>query len=569
MLKQSLLSLLVAVALTGGLLVACAPAAPPPEPLLSLPTPAELAELPPTPTLSQPDQPPPPTNDLTGQPTPLVPPTSQPPPSMLWEVALSPAVPPALAEEVRRVLASDDRFTETAWEVGKQVHLIVVPDGERFLAEWVYVVAGSFDTVRDGVTLAELASWPVLWGDAATTAVFAPSFPTLTSTPDIPSDLWAQTDALALLPFDQLTPDLKLMALDGVNPLYPNLPAGYPLTRSFGLLGEATAALALQTAWEEAGTPTTNRDENKLTRTAVTGVTALVRATAAQMESNGILWPGEEVAAVLQTADIAHISNEVSFVADCPFPNAYSSSLVFCSADKYLQLLTHLGTDVVELTGNHVNDYGSAQFARTIDMYETAGMKFFGGGRDLEEAHQPALFEHNGNKIAFVGCNPAGPPGAWATTTTAGSTPCGDYSLLKQQIAALRQEGYQVIATLQYPEHYDYVPMAQQKVDFRALTEAGATAVSGSQAHHVAGFGFYKNGKNGGFIHYGPGNLFFDQMDMMGTRQTVVANYIFYDGRLLSVNLWTGLIESYARPRLMTAEERAAFLQTLFAASDW
>jgi poly-gamma-glutamate synthesis protein (capsule biosynthesis protein) len=48
-----------------------------------------------------------------------------------------------------------------------------------------------------------------------------------------------------------------------------------------------------------------------------------------------------------------------------------------------------------------------------------------------------------------------------------------------------------------------------------------------------------------------------------------VDTYVIYDNRLLSVELWTGLIENYARPRQMTAEERAQLLQTLFQASGW
>ena len=74
---------------------------------------------------------------------------------------------------------------------------------------------------------------------------------------------------------------------------------------------------------------------------------------------------------------------------------------------------------------------------------------------------------------------------------------------------------------------------------------------------------------NGAFIHYGLGNLFFDQMDMLATRQAFVDTYVIYDGRLLSVELWTGLIENWARPRLLTAEERADLLNTVFAASGW
>ena len=112
---------------------------------------------------------------------------------------------------------------------------------------------------------------------------------------------------------------------------------------------------------------------------------------------------------------------------------------------------------------------------------------------------------------------------------------------------------------------YHYPPTPKQETDFQELIDAGATAVSGSQGHHAQGFDFY----NGGFIHYGLGNLFFDQMDMLGTRQTFVDTYTFYDNQLVNVDLWSGLIEDFSRPRLMTTEERAEALQTLFEASGW
>jgi poly-gamma-glutamate synthesis protein (capsule biosynthesis protein) len=58
-------------------------------------------------------------------------------------------------------------------------------------------------------------------------------------------------------------------------------------------------------------------------------------------------------------------------------------------------------------------------------------------------------------------------------------------------------------------------------------------------------------------------------MDRLGTRQTFVDIYTIYEGRLLSVTLWTGLIENYARPRMMTPAERGQLLELVFAASGW
>ncbi|HSH03349.1 MAG TPA: CapA family protein, partial [Anaerolineae bacterium] len=104
-----------------------------------------------------------------------------------------------------------------------------------------------------------------------------------------------------------------------------------------------------------------------------------------------------------------------------------------------------------------------------------------------------------------------------------------------------------------------------QQGHFHDLADAGAIGVSGSHAHHAQGFGF----RGDSFVHYGLGNFIFDQMDMLGTRQTFVDVYVFYQGRLLSVDIYTYLIEDYARPRPMTESERAEFLQTIFEFSNF
>ncbi|NMB86938.1 MAG: hypothetical protein GYA17_01185, partial [Chloroflexi bacterium] len=69
----------------------------------------------------------------------------------------------------------------------------------------------------------------------------------------------------------------------------------------------------------------------------------------------------------------------------------------------------------------------------------------------------------------------------------------------------------------------------------------------------------------------GLGNLFFDQMDIpvVGTRREFLDRHVFYDGRYISTQLLTAMLEDYARPRPMTAEERTQMLQDAFADSVW
>jgi len=90
--------------------------------------------------------------------------------------------------------------------------------------------------------------------------------------------------------------------------------------------------------------------------------------------------------------------------------------------------------------------------------------------------------------------------------------------------------------------------------------------VQGSQSHQAQTMEFY--GET--FIHYGLGNFFFDQMWSDGTRQEFVDRLTFYEGRLLSIDLRTAIMEEYGRPRPMTigdadpAADRQAFLQMMF-----
>ncbi len=78
------------------------------------------------------------------------------------------------------------------------------------------------------------------------------------------------------------------------------------------------------------------------------------------------------------------------------------------------------------------------------------------------------------------------------------------------------------IVTLQYQE--DYFPHATGTAirDFRPLAEAGAVIVNGSQSHVAKAMEFYANG----FIHYGLGNLFFDQPEFYITYDSFIQNII-------------------------------------------
>ncbi|MFN2146742.1 MAG: CapA family protein [Anaerolineales bacterium] len=448
------------------------------------------------------------------------------------------------------------------------------PEADQPLTNWIYALVARFPSTLDGMTLGELGMHWHGGSQDAGSFYLAPdtlaAIRTRLGEPDgsivhaVPPNTlltlgWTSSRMLSIVPFEELEPRWKVLTIDGWSPIQKTEPGeGYPLQVSFGLSGEPALRREVAAALD---LPVTNRDLDHMTVVLMTGVTALTRATAWQMERNGINYPAEKIRDWLLEPDLTHISNEVSFTPYCPFPDPSQEGLHFCSDPKYISLLEWIDVDLIELTGNHGNDYGKEAFRETLQLYDQEGWYTFGGGENLVDSMQPVLLEHHGNKLAFIGCNLPGPNYAFAGNLTPGAAPCDDQ--IFDTVAELRDQGFLTIFTYQWAENTAVT--TQQRAGFRRAVDAGAVIVSGSQAHQPMGMEFY----HGGFIHYGLGNLFFDQMQTLPTRQEFLDRHVFYDGRYISTELLTAMLENYAQPRPMTEGERSGFLQEMFQASGW
>jgi len=478
------------------------------------------------------------------------------------------SVPPALREQI--IGLNLPKNTNLSLDVAAS-------DGVNGICfQWIYALVAPFPTITDGVSSDELKSmwsggtistpllldestlkaFTAIWGEPSSGSVRSVASNQLLDT------VWNES-AWAIIPFESLEPKWKVLTVDGQSPIHKDFDSSkYPLVVDFSLQTSATI--------DSSSLTLSNYDASRLTTIIMTGVTALVRATAVTMELKGSLYPGEKMRDVFREADIMHVSNEIPFFTGCPYPKPQAGALVFCSDPKYMDLLTDIGTDVIELTGNHFADYGPYAVYQTLDMYRANHIPYFGGGQDLQDSLKPALFEVNGNKIAFIGCNKPD-VGRFPTATDyqPGAAPC-DFAYLQQKIAELKSQGYVVISTFQWNESYDWNPAPQQVSDFHLMADSGASIVSGSQAHYSQKMEFY----DGAFVHYGLGNLFFDQMgdqDWMppGIRRTFFDRHVIYNGRYISTELITAMVEDYARPRIMNEQERAGFLQEYFYYSGW
>lgn len=316
---------------------------------------------------------------------------------------------------------------------------------------------------------------------------------------------------------------------------------------------------------------------NLLTKLNMSGVVAIARNLAFKIEAaKEDDYAAKYIGDFLSDADLTHVSNEVSFVPGC----TPTRSMAFCSSPKYIETLKKSGVDIVELTGNHNNDYGAKYSASTIETYKELGWDYFGGGLDLEDAGKILYKEVNGTKIAFLGYNyydsVLNNPGPLAGANKSGANPYSEEKL-KRDIEEAKKNADVVITSFQFQECYCYpdgdvifppcykpVSVPDQRGTFKKAIDLGADIVVGTQAHQPQTYELYKDG----VIFYGLGNLFFDQYIWIGTRQGLVLTHYFYDGKYIQTKVVPIYMDKDFRVRLATKEQSDLLLKLLRDARD-
>jgi len=312
-------------------------------------------------------------------------------------------------------------------------------------------------------------------------------------------------------------------------------------------------------------------DREKLSKVNMSGVVAISRGLASKIDKSGNLtYPADEIAEFLADADLTHVSNEVSFMEGC----SVYSGMRFCSKPGYIEILKLSGVDIVELTGNHNNDFGSQYSKDSIEMYTDLGMRYFGGGLDTEDASKILYEEVKGTKIAFIGYN-------WydtmyGSTALASDSRSGANSYseekLENDIKEATKNADVVIVDFQFQECYCYpdydvvypicykaLSSPDQKGVFKNAIDLGANIVIGTQAHQPQTYELYKDG----VIFYGLGNLFFDQNIWIGTRQGLVLSHYFYDGKYIQTKIVPIYMDNNLVVRLATEDQGDLLLKLL------
>lgn len=304
-----------------------------------------------------------------------------------------------------------------------------------------------------------------------------------------------------------------------------------------------------------------------------TGTTAIGRRLFYRIKDTGDgAQFAENIKDFLSKTDLTHISNEVSFADDCDS----GLTMIFCTSYLAYDTISAIGTDVIELTGNHNNDWGANANLATIDFYHEKGIKTFGGGKNETEAVVPLEFSEKGTDLTWIAINNSTSSkenGQGATATHPGANIYDEATTLAQ-IKAAKLAGNFVIVDVQYSECYCYPdygqeypacdgPISGQTEFFRSLIDAGADMVVGTSAHQPQTYELYHNKP----IYYGLGNLFFDQAMWPDTSKGYILTHYFIDGKYIQTRISPTIYDTSYKTALMDTASAEAFLRRLLVAS--
>jgi poly-gamma-glutamate synthesis protein (capsule biosynthesis protein) len=170
--------------------------------------------------------------------------------------------------------------------------------------------------------------------------------------------------------------------------------------------------------------------------------------------------------------------------------------------------------DAVSVANNHTGDYGSAGFADTLAQLKSAGIRAFGGGTNLADAHRPLIFERNGLRIALLGYNDFMPRSFEADTDKPGSAWASEADIRADILTARSEYGaHLVIPVMHWGVEYEPFANPRQRELAHLMIDAGADAVVGGHPHVTQDIEIYR----GKLIVYSLGNFVFNGFSTVST----------------------------------------------------
>lgn len=296
-------------------------------------------------------------------------------------------------------------------------------------------------------------------------------------------------------------------------------------------------------------------DRSQEVKVIAVGDVMLSRVVAQKMKDNGDYnYPFLKMAPFLKDADLTFGNLESPIISGRIIK---SGEMIFRADLQAVDGLKFAGFDVLGIANNHMMNFGKVGLESTIKVLDENDIRHVGGGMSEQKMREPALIDVKGMKFAFLGY-----------TYDLNKFKYGDdyYGLadmnesrMEADVKKAKLEADAVIVSMHAGTEYKTYPNKMQRDFAHAAIDAGADLVIGHHPHVVETAEKYKNG----YIIYSLGNFVFDQMWSNETRLGVVAEIIFKDKKISSINFTPIKIYDYSQPNIAGGNEARMVLDRL------
>lgn len=273
------------------------------------------------------------------------------------------------------------------------------------------------------------------------------------------------------------------------------------------------------------------------------------RGVSGRIKQSGTDFLIQDLAPFFKTGDISILNLETSISQRGSRYNL-DKGIFFRSDPRHINLLTDMSINLVSLANNHAFDYGMTAILDTVDYLTHHKIKQVGFGRDNEEAIAGPIYEFGGKKLRFISYNTVYPNNVSANANQPGIMMINPATLDNEIRQAKKGVDY-LILLMHSGEEYSFYPESYKIGLYRKLVDLGADIIIGSHPHVIQSFEFYK----GKPIIYSVGNLIFDQYRFPNTREEIVMELNFYNGRLTYLFPHFFSVNSEFKPQLVKNPE--------------
>jgi poly-gamma-glutamate capsule biosynthesis protein CapA/YwtB (metallophosphatase superfamily) len=178
----------------------------------------------------------------------------------------------------------------------------------------------------------------------------------------------------------------------------------------------------------------------------------------------------------------------------------------------YASELRVAGFHAVSLANNHMLDHGWTGVEETIRHLEAADIRYFGVGKNLEEARRPLRVTVNGTRIAILAyCQVSVLMPLYAGKDQPGVAPA-HRSYILEDIAQAKRENQIVIVCIHWGQEQVRYPTPKHRTLAREMISAGANLIIGHHPHVLQGIERVR----GAAVAYSLGNFTFSEEEWAG-----------------------------------------------------